>query len=58
MRRDMRTGQALFLLRIKPGISGVRLWKELLVTRTKATWLRNDIIESKRNVKHCVSNTL
>jgi hypothetical protein len=34
----MRTGQALFLLKIEPGIPEVRPWKELLATEAQATW--------------------
>jgi hypothetical protein len=35
----MRTGQALFLLGIEPGIPRIRPWKELLATGAQATWL-------------------
>jgi len=34
MRRGMRTGQALFPLRIEPGISQIRPWKELMTFLT------------------------
>jgi len=36
----MRTGQALFSLRIKPSIPQIRPWKELLATGAQATWLK------------------
>jgi len=39
MRRDMHTDQALFPLEVEPGISWVRLWKELFATEAHATWL-------------------
>jgi hypothetical protein len=37
-RRGMRTGQALFPLRIESGIPRVRTWKKLLVTGAQTTW--------------------
>jgi len=36
----MRTGQALFLLRIEPDIPRIRPWKELLAAGTQTTWLK------------------
>jgi len=41
MHRGMRTGQALFLLGIEPGIPRIRPWKELLATGAQATWLNS-----------------
>jgi len=34
----MRTGQVLFLLEIEPGISTVRLWKQLIAIGAQTTW--------------------
>jgi hypothetical protein len=39
----MRTGQALFPLKIEPGISWIRPWNELIVTGAQTTWFTTAI---------------
>jgi hypothetical protein len=39
VRRGMRTGQTLFLLRMEPHIPRIRPWKKLLTTKAQTTWL-------------------
>jgi hypothetical protein len=39
VRREMRSGKALFPLRIEPSIYQIRPWNELLATGAQTTWL-------------------